>query len=105
MTEHTPFEGPEKQFQKQIGRAEKRHLAARKNRNRSVWFGLGTFGVIGWSVVVPTLVGVAIGWWIDRAYPSRYSWTLMFMFCGLAIGCLTAWQWVVAESHHDSSDK
>ncbi len=105
MPENSPLGRSEKQFQKQVGRAEQRHLAARKNRNRSVWFGLGAFGVIGWSVVTPTLVGVAIGWWIDRAYPSRYSWTLMLMFCGLAIGCVTAWQWIMSESQHDNSSK
>ncbi|MBL4883521.1 MAG: AtpZ/AtpI family protein [Planctomycetaceae bacterium] len=105
MPENNSLERSQKQFQKQIGKAEQRRLAAQKNRDRSIWFGLGAFGVIGWSVVTPTLVGVAIGWWVDRAYPSHYSWTLMLMFCGLAIGCVTAWQWITTESQRDDSKK
>ena len=105
MPENNPMKQSQEHFQKQIGKAEKRRLAAKDNREHSVWFGLGAFGVIGWSVVTPTLVGVAIGWWIDRAYPSRYSWALMLMFCGLAIGCVTAWQWIANESQHDDSKK
>ena len=42
--------------------------------------------MIGWSVAVPTLIGVAIGWWIDRQYPSRYSCTLMCLVIGLGRG-------------------
>jgi ATP synthase protein I len=62
-----------------------------------VWFGLGMFGLVGWSVVVPTIVCLAVGLWIDSAYPSRYSWTLMFLFIGVALGALNAWYWVSRE--------
>lgn len=79
-----------------------RKLQARQQTQRSIWFGLGTFGMVGWSVAVPTLTGVAIGWWIDRNYPSKYSCTLMGLIVGLALGCLLAWQWVQRESQADT---
>ena len=54
-------------------------------------------GLIGWSVTVPTLIGAALGIWVDKHYPSFYSWTLMLLLIGLIIGCLNAWHWVDSE--------
>jgi len=101
MPDHQPIRQSQQQFHQQVGREEKRRLAAEKKKEHSVWFGLGAFGVIGWSVVTPTLVGVALGCWIDHVYPSRYSWALMLMFFGLIVGCVTAWQWIASESQHE----
>jgi len=76
-------------------------LRARRERRRSVWFGLGMFGLVGWAVAVPTLAGVALGSWIDHRWPSRVSWTLTLLFVGVVLGCLNAWRWVQRESGRD----
>ncbi len=81
-----------------VGRKERRKLQARQQRHKGIWFGLGMFGLVGWSVVLPTLIGVALGMWIDATWPSRYSWTLMMLFAGVVAGCLNAWYWVKRES-------
>jgi len=88
---------PTDTFSTSVGSKEQRKLKARRQPFRSIWFGLGTFGVIGWSVVVPTLAGIALGIWIDTNHPSRFSWTLMLLFIGLVVGCLNAWHWVLRE--------
>ncbi|CDS53824.1 ATP synthase protein I [Polaromonas sp. CG9_12] len=62
-----------------------------------MWSGLGLMGVIGWSVVVPTLLGAALGLWLDRRYPGGRSWTLALLLAGLTLGCLNAWHWVSQE--------
>ena len=85
------------EFARSIGRHERRKLHARRNDERSLWFGLGMYGLVGWSVAIPTLVGVAAGVWIDTAHPGRFSWTLMLLFAGLIVGCRTAWYWVSRE--------
>jgi predicted F0F1-ATPase subunit len=36
-----------------------------------VWFGLGMMGLIGWSVAVPTLLGAALGLWLDSRHPRK----------------------------------
>ena len=59
------------------------------------------FGLIGWSVVIPTLLGVALGLWIDQTWPSRYSWTLMLLLLGIILGCLNAWRWISQEQPKD----
>lgn len=81
-----------------VGEKETRRLRAIRHKNRGVWFGLGTFGMVGWSVTIPTLLGLALGVWIDRNLPGRFSWSLMLLFIGLLIGCLSAWYWLNFES-------
>jgi ATP synthase protein I len=80
-----------------IARKEARKLRARRHRGRGTWFGLGMYGLVGWSVVIPTLGGVALGVWIDGRWPSRFSWTLMLLAAGLLLGCWNAWYWVSLE--------
>ena len=84
-------------FSREVGARISRKIKARKNSSREVWFGLGMMGLIGWSVVVPTMLGTALGLWIDKHYPGNYSWILMMMITGLLIGCLNAWYWVDKE--------
>ena len=80
----------------QVGAKAARKLKAR-NSTQGVWFGLGMMGLIGWSVVVPTLLGAALGIWLDKHHPGGRSWTLALLVGGLAIGCLNAWFWVAKE--------
>ena len=87
----------ETSFSRQVGAQAARKLKARRGATKSVWFGLGMSGLIGWSVTIPTLIGAAIGIWVDKHYPSPYSWTLMLLLMGLIIGCLNAWHWVDSE--------
>jgi ATP synthase protein I len=84
-----------------IARKESRKQKARDKQDRSLWFGLGMFGLVGWSVAVPTLIGIAIGIWIDRSGSHRYSWTLMLLFVGVVVGCLNAWYWVKREGRNN----
>jgi ATP synthase protein I len=89
----------------QVGLKETRKIRARGQRDRSVWFGLGMFGLVGWSVAIPTLIGVALGIWIDLRWPSRFSWTLMCLVMGILLGCLNAWFWVTRERERIEQEK
>jgi len=80
----------------QIGDKAKRKLSASRS-TQGVWFGLGMMGLIGWSVVVPTLAGAALGLWLDTHYPGKHHWTLALLVAGLVIGCLNAWHWVTMQ--------
>ena len=84
-------------FSREVGAKAARKLKARRNPTPGVWFGLGMMGLIGWSVVVPTLLGAALGIWLDHRYPGGHSWTLALLVAGLAIGCFNAWHWVAKE--------
>jgi ATP synthase protein I len=84
-------------FSQEIGEKAARKLRARRNSAHGIWFGLGMMGIIGWSVVVPTILGAALGIWLDKRHPGTHSWTLMLLVIGLVIGCLTAGRWVAKE--------
>jgi ATP synthase protein I len=91
----------------EVGAKAARKLKARRNSTQGVWFGLGMMGLIGWSVVVPTLLGAALGIWLDNRYPGSYSWTLMLLIIGLVLGCLNAWHWMTKEGkemHEEQED-
>ena len=94
-------------FADQIGAKAARKIRARKS-DQGVWFGLGMMGLIGWSVAVPTLLGAALGLWLDKHHPGKHAWTLALLVGGLAIGCLNAWHWVTTEDEamrDDQEDK
>jgi ATP synthase protein I len=92
---NAPKDGPT--FAGQVGAKAARKLKARRNPTPGVWFGLGMMGLVGWSVVVPTLLGAALGMWLDTHHPGRHAWTLALLVAGLALGCLNAWHWVAKE--------
>jgi ATP synthase protein I len=93
----SPSTGP-KGLSEEVGTRELRKVRARRARDRTVWHGLRAAGVIGWSVTVPTLIGVLLGLWLDRNWPGRFSWSLALLLAGVTLGCLNAWYWVSQES-------
>lgn len=93
------------ELETKISSKRSRKLRARRQGDRTVWFGLGMFGLVGWSVAVPALIGVAAGLWIDARWPSRFSWTLMLLVAGVIVGCFNAWRWVERESREANEDE
>jgi len=81
----------------EIVRKARRKERARGRPRRSAWYGLGYFGLVGWAVAVPVLMGVALGLWIDAHVETQRSWTLLLLLAGAALGCLNAWYWVQRE--------
>ena len=104
-----PLKKPPADMAAAVKARETRKLRARRETHRGIWFGLGMFGVVGWSVAVPTVVGVAVGVWLDRAVPDvGFSWTLTLLAVGIALGCLNGWNWLKRERsaihRHDEED-
>jgi ATP synthase protein I len=93
-----PSEKPAMPLGEEIGLKAKRKLKARRDGAHGVWSGLGMMGVIGWSVAIPTLLGAALGIWLDSHYPGRHPWTLALLVAGLVLGCFNAWRWVAREA-------
>ncbi|HDZ72350.1 MAG TPA: AtpZ/AtpI family protein [Aurantimonas coralicida] len=55
---------------------------------------LAQIGVLGWIIVVPTLIGLFVGRWLDRMFESGLTITGALLMIGLAIGCWSAWKWM-----------
>lgn len=90
-------------LEEQVQKKTARRRWARARKQRSVWFGFGMFGLIGWAVAIPTLLGIALGIWLDRYWPAgRISWTISLLFVGIILGCINAWRWVSRERRFES---
>ncbi|WP_085315993.1 AtpZ/AtpI family protein [Derxia lacustris] len=61
------------------------------------WIALGMAGLAVWSVAMPTLLGAALGLWLDESWPRTHSWTLLLLLAGLALGALNAWHWRLCQ--------
>ena len=55
---------------------------------------LAQIGVLGWIIVVPTLIGLFCGRWLDGTFGTRLFWTGPLLMVGLGLGCWSAWKWV-----------
>ena len=95
-------------FSQMVKSKETRKLREKNKSKHGVLFGLGMFGLVGWSVVVPTLLGAFLGIWLDKHFPGKQSWTLTFLLIGLIAGCAAAWHWLSLEDkdiHKDKEEK
>ena len=90
-------------FAEQIGAKAARKLKAQRSPH-SVWFGLGMMGLVGWSVALPTLLGAALGFWLDKRHPGEHAWTLALLVGGLVLGCVNAWFWVARQDRAIGED-
>ena len=90
-------------LEEQVQKKAERRRWARSQERRSVWFGFGMFGLIGWAVAIPTVLGITLGIWLDRHWPvARISWAISLLFVGIILGCLNAWRWVNRERRLES---
>ena len=104
MAEKPETPGDERRFKEMLGRQVARRARAEEQPEPTVWFGLGMFGVVGWSIAIPTLAGIALGIWLDHNAPAGHSWTLTLLVVGAALGCWNAWYWVKQERPDDRTD-
>lgn len=76
-----------------------RHAADRQregaaNPEPSLGKSLGQIGVLGWTIVVPTLLGLFIGRWLDRLLHSGVFFAAPLLMLGAGFGLWSAWKWM-----------
>jgi len=89
-----------------IKQVRKKAEQMQKTRRRGAYsplHGFSAFGVIGWSVAIPTVLGVIIGKWLNSGAPQPFSWVLALMLGGLLIGIIVAWEWIA--KNQDKNDE
>ncbi len=72
-------------------RAERRRVA---RHLPSLARNFGQIGALGWQIVVPALIGLAIGRWLDHRLASGIFWTAPLLVLGLGLGCWSGWRWM-----------
>lgn len=78
----------------EVKRHVEREQRWRREGEPSLLRQMAAVGVMGWIVVVPTLLGVLGGRWIDHRWDSGITATGALMVLGLAFGCWSAWRWM-----------
>lgn len=89
-------QGEQQQFIDTIDEKAARKAEARRTPQTG-WFGLGMMGMVGWSVMVPILISIVVGAWLETNVPVGFSWRLVAFAIGVVLGCLNAWYWVEKE--------
>ncbi len=79
-----------------VQRRQFRHAAWLRDGGQSVAGRLGQIGVLGWIIVTPMLIGMFGGRWLDQHFGSGLFWTAPFLMLGAALGCWSAWRWMMA---------
>ena len=80
-----------------VRRRQGRRALWRREGERSLGQNLAMIGALGWTIVVPTLLGIFAGRWLDRTFHSGVFWTLGLLVAGLAAGCTFAWRRMHSE--------
>ena len=80
-----------------VRKRQKRRELWQREGERSLGQNLAMIGALGWTIVVPTLLGIFTGRWLDRTFQSGIFWTLGLLVAGLAAGCTFAWKRMHSE--------
>jgi ATP synthase protein I len=74
--------------------AVERAAAGRADPEPSLGARLGQIGVLGWAIVVPTLLFLLLGRWLDRSFGTGIFFSAPLLMVGAAIGLWSAWRWM-----------
>ena len=69
----------------------------RRSGERSLWQNVSMVGALGWLIVTPTLLGVAIGRWLDLRFETGIFWSGALIMLGAAFGGYLAWRRIEKE--------
>lgn len=94
----------DEKLKKTFEKKEKLKIRALHKDKNYMWFGLGMIGLVGWSIVIPTFIGIGIGMIIDIKFHSKYSWTLMLLLLGVILGSINVWYWISKERESIEKD-
>ena len=95
MRPEKPLGTPEDRETAFLSEIESRRKRKEENdRDSSFWSSVGMMGTVGWSVALPTALGVLFGRWLDGRLDSGYVFMVFFLLVGVAVGCVIAWRTV-----------
>ncbi len=79
-------------LQKAVRQRRERRETWGRAGERSLWQNLSMYGALGWLVVVPTLLGVVVGRWLDARFGSGVTFTGAAILLGAAFGLWLVWR-------------
>jgi ATP synthase protein I len=92
-----PSPGNHDGLQKAVRTRRTRRLRWQAEGERSLGQNLAMIGALGWTIVLPTLLGLFTGRWLDERFGTGIFWALGLLFLGIATGCALAWKRMQGE--------
>ena len=74
--------------------AADRDRMARDNPEPSLGRRFGQIGVLGWMIVIPVLLALLAGRWLDRLLGTGITMTAALTMAGAALGLWLAFRWM-----------
>jgi ATP synthase protein I len=71
-----------------------RYRSGQREGDSSVARRLAQIGVLGWIIVVPILIGIFGGRWLDKEFHSGFFFTAPLLMLGAVLGFWSAWKWM-----------
>lgn len=65
---------------------------ARAEGERTPWENVALIGALAWQIVVPTLIGTALGRWLDGLSGHRVLFSALGIVTGVSLGFWSAWR-------------
>ena len=93
----TPWPENHERLGQAVRRRQQRRERWQREGERSLGQNLAMIGALGWTIVVPILLGIFAGRWLDQTFHSGIFWTLGLLVAGLALGCTFAWRRMHSE--------
>ena len=84
--------------------AAHREARGRAQPEPSLGSRLGQIGILGWTIVLPTLAGLAIGRGLDRLFRSGVFFSAPLLMIGAAAGLWFAWKWMHRQERSPDDD-
>jgi ATP synthase protein I len=75
-------------------KAAERAASGRRDPEPSLARRFGQVGVLGWTIVVPLLLGLFLGRWLDRLLGTHVLFSAALLMVGAALGLWSAWRWM-----------
>lgn len=92
---HVPRGG--KELEHAVRKRRERRKQSESDGERSLGRNFAVMGMLGWTIVVPTLLGLFAGRWLDQRYDTGIQFTAGLLVLGVAVGCYLAWRRIQRE--------
>ena len=93
----TPAPNDSNHMREAVRLREERARRWQEEGERPLWKNLSMVGALGWLIVVPTLLGVLTGRWLDHTFQTGTLFTGALIFLGVVLGGSLAWRRINSE--------
>lgn len=80
------------EMRKIVGLRKSRRETWEKEGERPLWKNLSMIGALGWLIVLPILLGVFVGRWLDGLMGTQVTFSGGLTFLGACLGFYLAWK-------------